>query len=381
MSLPIKSRRACSVFLVASTVLFLVSSAVQAQIDSEPTNNTQLIADPLLLAGLTPEAVVNIAQLGSSGTDVDFFSVQALTGQVVFGVVTPIAGLPNDFDTPDTMLATFDSLGSPLTFNDDSDADTNLPSPADESLGSLFRLEAPGTDVYGIGVTGFDDEDFDGFDDFGGNVDPHGNVGAYAITVGRVDPMTLGGDFADTDPLNDTRSGADPIAVSTGTAAIAVNELTASGTDVDFFEVRLQAGQIFTAMTAPLDGLSANFDSPDTLMGIFDSSGTKLFDDDDAGNTNEADDNPAMFDLDSDNPSDDDVFGSALHFFVPADGIYYLGVTGFDDEDFDGLEDGTTNPHGFTGNYALMVSVAVPEPSALVLLGLGSLLVLPRVRR
>ncbi len=102
--------------------------------------------------------------------------------------------------------------------------------------------------------------------------------------------------------------------------------------DVDFFALTLTAGQVLSAMTAPLDDLDFTFDYPDTVIGLFDSSGTQLVVNDDAGDEGYSDLDP---DLGSDNPMfPDGIFGSAIRALIPADGTYYLGVTGFEDDDF-----------------------------------------------
>ena len=142
-----------------------------------------------------------------SPNETHFFPLGELSpGEVAFGITTPVAGLPGNFDTPDTELATFfeddvgpgDILFFILTYNDDSLADTNTV--AGDSFGSLFRLESPVQDRFTVGVTGFADT----FENVG-----HGEQGDYLLTLGHVDPSSLGGDFPDNDTANDTLAGAD----------------------------------------------------------------------------------------------------------------------------------------------------------------------------
>jgi hypothetical protein len=120
-------------------------------------------------------------------------------------------------------------------------------------------------------------------------------------------------------------------------------------------------------MTAPLADLPTTFDVPDTVLGLFDSTGALIFQNDDAGNEGEHSVDP---DLASDNPnSSGGILGSALRALIPADGTYYLAVTGFGDPDF-------TGSHGEAGRYALLVGV-VPEPATVLLIvvaGVGLLL-------
>lgn len=299
--------------------------------------------------------------------DSDFFNQgQVNEGNVIFGITTPIGGLPNDFNTPNTQLATFvqGNLATQLTFNDDSLAHFEPGQSSTEgSLGSLFRLKVDSTDTYLVGVTGFDDQ-------FSGS--GHNESGNYLLSTGHVDPSTTGGDFADTDPTNDVFSGADVITLGNFESKVAVNELAnVQGGDVDFFRIELHQGDVFTAMTAPLGGLDdeeENFDFPDTVMYLLradDSDVIELFHDDDSGS--ETSDSPTVT---------DGQWGSALHFQVPATDTYYVAVSGYN-----------TNlslemSHSEKGLYALLVSrVGVPEPSTFTLFVLAGLPMLTSMRR
>jgi hypothetical protein len=145
-----------------------------------------------------------------------------------------------------------------------------------------------------------------------------------------------------------------------GGASVAVSELVTIVTigDVDFYPMSLLAGQVVSAMTAPLEILSTSFDVPDTMLGLFDSSGTLLLGNDDAGDVGSSDLFPL---LDSDNPTIGAPLGSAIRALITTDGTYYLGVTGFGDDGFIG-------DHTEAGRYALLVGVtAIPEASAMVL--------------
>ena len=291
--------------------------------------------------------------------ETQFFDLGTLNdGEVAFGIITPVSGLPFDFDTPDTMLATFftaevgpgDLSSSILTINDDSDADTNVLE--DESLGSLFRLEAF-EDEYTVGVTGFDD----GFTGSG-----HDQEGDYLLTLGVVDPDSLGGDIADTDGTNELLSGADLLTLANGEAQVSVNSLVQGVPgDVDFYRIDLEFGDVLTVMTAPLNGLSDDFDDPDTQIIFFDSTGTKIFDDDDAGGL--------LSDLATNQFLESEAFGSALHFMARETDTYYFAVTGFPGEEAIG-------DHQEQGAYALLVSrvLIIPEPGSLILLNLGGIL-------
>jgi hypothetical protein len=332
-----------------------------AAVDTEPLNNSQLTADSLPL--LPGTAVSNLASLGvewgDPNGDVDFFQTPLAAGEVLFGMVTPITdlsefGVPKGFIVPDTIVSVFDDSGQ-RTLSDQDYADEltiyNL------SNGSLFRFEAPATSDYRIGVGGLSDLDF-----VGASVDPLNESGSYVLTAGRVNPAIPGGGFADTDPDNQAAAGADLIAVTPGTARVAVLQLVDS--DVDFFRLDLKAGDALSAMTAPLDDPGISFDYPDTLLGLFDSSGTNLLvANDDAGWEFDI-----HYPLASDFPYDGGIYGSALRALIPEDGAYYLAVTGYGDHRFAGT-------HMEFGAYALLVGLAapVPEPSGALLAAVAML--------
>ena len=277
MSHPYTSRSL--LFPALAAALALLAPAQAAAVDTEPLNNSQLTADslPLLLAGT---AVSNLAGLGGEMDDVDFFEAPLAAGEVWFGMVSPLADLPDSFSTPDTIVSVFGDAGA-LTFSDDDYAGEL--SEFDDGYGSLFRFESPATAVYQLGISGYGDDDFDGV----ASGDFHYESGGYVLTAGRVNPALPGGDFADSDPVNQTADGADLIAVTAGTAHVAVAHL--GDGDVDFFRLDLNLGDVLSAMTAPLGDLGVSFDYPDTMLGLFDSSGTNLLvDNDDAGDYGES---------------------------------------------------------------------------------------------
>lgn len=364
--------------LTIATALTLLASAQAVAIDTESLNNSQLTADslPQLLPGT---AVSNLATLGGAGGDIDFFETPLNAGEVLFGMVTPLGGLPSSFTPPDTVVSVFDDTGA-RTFNEDDNADELVDFA--EGYGSVFRFLSPAAADYRIGVTGSYDYEFDGAASGG----EHSESGAYVLTAGRIDPATPGGGFTDTDPANQTVVGADLIPVTRGTARVAVAELTAG--DVDFFRMELQAGDVLSAMTAPLSDLGASFGKPDTRIGLFHSSGVNLLvANKDAGGYSltliglvDPETGEIIViaspDLSSDSPFREFVgLGSALRAYIPADGDYYLAVTGAFDDSFAGA-------HQEIGNYALLVGVAaVPEPSSVAVLTLAIPVLLSRRRQ
>jgi hypothetical protein len=333
-------RRFCaSLFLLTVT-----SSSVVAQLDTDPTNDEQVNGDDL---GLLPGfAISNQAALAASGNDVDYFTVQLSEDDVVFGMVTPITSLPSTFEVPDTMASVV-GFGSRATFSDDDFAD-ELPFDG-EMHGSMFRFQAPLPSTYYIGITGYQDWEFDGA--LTGMT--HSEVGDYMLTAAVVTPSVMGGSFTETDPANNTIAGADALP-SSSRAHVSVLELLED--DVDFFKLTLTAGQVLSAMTAPLDDLQITFEVPDTMIGLFNATGTLLVTNDDAGDEGFSDLEP---ELGSDSPTPiDGIFGSGLRALIPADGVYYVGVTGFEDDNF-------TGNHAEQGLYALLIGLTGQDDNSL----------------
>jgi hypothetical protein len=138
-------------------------------------------------------------------------------------------------------------------------------------------------------------------------------------------------------------------------------------------------------LIASLSDLDTSFNVPDTLIGLFDASGTNLLvTNDDSGGYSflfSQDPETGEFvrvgpDLSSDFPGNEfGGYASALRALIPVDGSYYLAVTGYGDEGFEGA-------HSEFGAYALLVGVAaVPEPASLALLTLAAVRPMFRRRR
>lgn len=360
MRLSMSCRRVSGAAIMLVAVALIVPSPAFA-VDTEPLNNSQSTADPLSL-GRTGSAISNLAELGAPGGDIDFYQAPLNAGEVLFGMVTPIAGpSTRPFRSPETIVSVFDH-GEQRTFGV-YDGAGELPGNREdpfETYGSVFRFAATAAGDYQIGVTGCCDVEVDG-DEGGENIE----VGGYVLTAGRIDPNQSGGDFSDREPANQSASGADLIPLSTGTARVAVGEL--SRNDVDFYHLGLHAGDILSVLTAPLSALPNSFSAPWTRVGLFDSSGTNLLVDNytaGGGFVFIGGLFPSPEDLSSNSPSDlDGSFGSGggLRVSISADGDYFLAVTGIEDESFAGS-------HSELGKYALLVGLApVPEPSAATL--------------
>jgi hypothetical protein len=288
--------------------------------------------------------------------DVDYVGVESLlAGDSITAVTTPLED--EFFEVPDTILGIFDSegvllaLGSFGIVNEDGTI---------RGLGSLLRFVVPESGDYFVGVSGFGDSGV-GNDTFNGD---HGETGSYVLTVYYADPASEQAASWDDESDNDTIGGA---SFELDASELAADEVVAdAGTldlevgDLDFLGLTgLLADDVITAVTTPLE--DADFDTPDTLLGLFDSKGMLLAENDDTIN-------------------DDDDFvsgGSLIKFLVPSAGDYYVGVTGTGDDDFDGS-------HSEEGRYVLSLSIAAPEPASVLLqatAGLALALLAARRRR
>jgi len=125
------------------------------------------------------------------------------------------------------------------------------------------------------------------------------------------------------------------------------------GGDLDYLGIGgLLAGDVVNVSTTPL-GDPPVFEIPDTIVGLFTDNGSSECVGDDAFN-NDLDQFPTGF-------------GSLCRFEIPADGDYFIGVTGFSANPFDGA-------HFEEGKYSLTVNVTrIPEPGVLLQLVSGAL--------
>jgi hypothetical protein len=166
----------------------------------------------------------------------------------------------------------------------------------------------------------------------------------------------------DEEPSNGSVSTASTQVNPTADAVtVAGGRLTLSPGDVDYIGINtIVAGTIVSVSTVPLND-PPNFEIPDTIAGIFSSNGTVRCIGDDSFN-NDLDAFPTGF-------------GSLCRFRVESNGKYYVGVTGFSANPFDGA-------HFEQGAYSVTVTVTLPEPGALLQLASGALgLALLRARR
>ena len=152
--------------------------------------------------------------------------------------------------------------------------------------------------------------------------------------------------FSETEP-NNTRATADAVLYANVAPWSDVGVLSLTANDSDFFRIRLNAGDLLSAITFPLLN---NGGTPDTVMALFDATGTTaLISNDDHGVGK----------------------GSALIYTAATTGDYFLAITGWNGPFGQNLLSYYENAsHSQVGAYILTVSV-VPEPASMLALGVG----------
>jgi len=155
----------------------------------------------------------------------------------------------------------------------------------------------------------------------------------------------------DDEPANDSIATASVQLAPTAAVTTDGGEFGLVWYDIDYIGLsNLSVGDVVVISTTPLD--SAQFDDPDTLIGLFTSAGSlKCLNDDSVDNG-----------LGSPLTAG---FGSLCRFVIDSPGTWYVGVTGSGDPPFDGV-------HFYDGVYELHVTinalvppVSTPTPTAL----------------
>ncbi len=221
--------------IFADREVVAANPAEQTTINGRLANDTFGLADLIFEGALqTESSVVDLA--------VDGTTVGATPGTNFF------VAIDNDPDglgkaAPDTTLGLFDGPDGGLIASDDDG------SPLGNGFGSAlfgtFQDDGTGKAIANLSISGFADFDFDGFDDYGGNVDPHGETGNFDVYLKVDDGSGFG------------------------------------APDQDFYEITgLGANQFFVATVS---GTDDNGNELDTVLRHFDSDGGLIAADDDSG--------------------------------------------------------------------------------------------------
>jgi hypothetical protein len=234
--------------------------------------------------------------------DVDLWQVEAQAGDLI----------EIDIDIPsedlDSLLRLFDEDGNQLAISDDDEGPGNEP----HNRESFISFVAPTSGNYYFGVSAFNNINYDpttGLDDVDGLT-----LGNYQLIV----------DVADAD---DQISEAIPAPFGSTIAEIV------SGADVDMWQFNATTGQ---QIDIDIDIAGQDLDS---LLRVFDSAGNELaVSDDDAG--------PG---------AEPHIRESFISFTAPADGVYFIGVSSFNNVAYDPVTGEGDNPGSTTGTYELIL--------------------------
>ena len=238
----------------------------------------------------------------SVDTDVDMYSFSVTAGQQI------------TFDTDgelDSVIELFDSNGTFLDGNDQGAAPDEIES--DESFLD-YTFTSGGT--FYLGVSGFQNEDYDPITGDGDNA---GATGAYSLIL-----TPVGGDSDPDDQLSQAMALGSMTQTRTRTG-----ESISVDTDVDMYSFSVTAGQ---RITFDIDG------DLDSIIELFDNNGTFL-DGNDQGAA-------------PDETAGDESF---LDYTFTSGGTFYLGVSGFQNEDYDPIT-GDDDNAGATGAYSLILT-------------------------
>ncbi|AFZ51399.1 Ig-like domain-containing protein [Dactylococcopsis salina] len=305
-----------------------ISQNIAAE-DAAPETNPNDTLDTATLITLGDQVQSTIGNRADfvtvPGLDVDIYFVSLNKGQEISISLNSTSRL-------DPVLRFFNSNGAEIAFNDDIGSSNN----------SFLELTIEETGNYYIGVSGFDNSNYDPEQE--GSGAPFASTGSYELTVQEVGTVVNAEAETENDTLETaTSTGLTPTGLTPEeqssfkqTNAIGNNPNNANpGFDVDLFQVEVNAETVLTA-----DINTANLDS---LLHIFDENGNSVaFNDDESINSN---DSFLEFQLDGDQQP----------------GTYYVGVSGLGNEAYN-PETGENLKVGAIGDYEIEINLAIAIP-------------------
>jgi hypothetical protein len=257
------------------------------------------------LGRITGPRRVNNQAIGFA-TDVDLFRFTAGAGQT----------LSFDIDRParilDSYLRVFDSRGVELAANDDGSA------PGEPfNLASYLEVTFPRAGIYYVGVSGYPNT---GYSIRTGDGDVPGGQGRYALTVAPVVDTDTNDQVGER--VRDLGTLARPVTVS----SFALERPR----DVDLFRFTARAGK---TVRFDLDRRAGS--GLDSILRLFDGRGRPLALNDDAAA-----------------PGEQASQESFLEYTFTANGTYFIGVSGFGDDNYSAMT-GTGDAPGSSGAFSL----------------------------
>jgi hypothetical protein len=285
VSLAIIAACACSSAIAQTEDERGIDFAVRGAIDDrEPTNNAMNMSTSVILGSRS--AIIGQLSISPVG-DVDYLRVFAQAGEAILIMTCPLGGLPNNFDTPDTLVEIFDSGGVELISDDDAAASF----PGGASDGSIVRFVAPEVGSYTIRVS-----------ELGNN-----GTGPYALMISRLSVE----DYFE----QPSEVITNPAVLGHALAGPLLGKGSMTAGNLDFYAFDLNPGDVILAAVTGVEGLPANFNTPNCTMRLIGPDQVTVLDtsvDDGGGNL------PGGLNS-SDNPS--------IVFRAPSQGRFYIELT------------------------------------------------------
>lgn len=275
--------------------------------DIEPGNNSIGTAPTLNSPGTT--TLVGLLELTAG--DFDVIGVTLAAGDRLSVMTTPLVGPEGSFTTPDTVVIILNSVGTPQFFDDDAGFDSvagGLSAPR----GSLVRFRPNSSGVYFVRVTALNE----------------GQTGPYILTLAIASANTL----AVAETHNDTALSAQVLRPDLA-GPIAVAGAISPAADFDHYALDLNLNDVLSVHTNPVAD-PANFSAPPLRLRLLDTDGVTVL--------------VESLGTGTDFPVVDAPRGNGLRARVPADGRYYLQVSGVSPAD--------------TGAYHMFLTVLPAAP-------------------
>lgn len=251
------------------------------------------------------------AALGDEATgskDVDIYSLFGSIGNNLTVETSSTGGTDAN-----TFIRVFDSKGTELIVDNDSGTG---------SFSKISSFSLPASDTYYIAVSGAPNSAYNPTVTASGVA---GSTGSYALDVNVVVPPPTAGDT-----LVTARSTG-IFGEGTYNFISAIGDETSGSKDVDLFRFDSTAGYKIRLSTDT--ALGTDFDS---FLRVFDSTGKQLSADNDSGNGS---------------------YSQILNFVLPADGTYYIGISGNPNKTYSPTT-ASSGVAGATGDYTFNLSVA-----------------------
>lgn len=309
--------------------LIQADQAVRSLLDQSLTvesNNTLTTAAISPVNGSNPGTALLVGSIGDDPASQLASDVDLMVIDLVAGNQLQIDLDANQFGASlDAALRLFDASGTLIASNDDSAA------PGEPlSLDPYLEFTAPTTGQYYLGISSFDNKTYD---PISGSSQDGTSFGDYSLN------LTVTATLLPPEP-NDTLTTATATGYSSGTGnswteahSIGDNPDLATGLDVDLYAVTLTAGATLDIdIDTDLNG------TLDSVLSVFDHTGTRLALNDDA---------PA--------PGETYTLDSYLSFTAATTGTYYIGVSGFNNSNYDPTQAGSGSI-GSTGDYTLTLT-------------------------